>query len=1061
MEREIFESSALKTVSETPTSTDRLEGSYPVEKLSAVPDAEWKDRVTGIPTEAVETAKALCDPNDTSLKDLITALDHREKDFRNHPTGPIDMGQVNSYLDTVYGKDTTGNSLKSVVDTPALSTADFEKMVSGSTDPAIKQTILKDTIKLALATGSPREVNSLMKSLETGKLSLITAGGNLTTSGKLLLESALALKSNVYTTSTGINVSPVLKTEVKNFIEAPKDPAKKTAFGTFMSAKHLNATPATITATAGAIKTTEWETKVKKGKDDAAKTLFKGIFNTTSGALKSMAPSMRGIVARELSSLNKTPFVMLGKQLNEISEIAKIARGTKALNEKVKDIDLRLNNDVTKKNLGELQETVDANVSLENPKHKEVLARRSVEILNQIAKDKGFDLTALRTPWNKTWEEEFRNATTAINTDGNIMPVADLLGRVAIFSEKKELRDQAEKELKTLLTSLLLHQGANKEDVLKKIQDTAPGSYGTEMKKLFTDTNAGNLGANPENTSVQLAALVFSRLENIEYYRKINNKAANTRTPEEAAQLEFLISRLHNSDGSVFDVTKTVNPAQFNERQQEQIGDQFQRELQANAIAEALGLNANDPKVAEIMAMTKPGEVMATENNKFNRINNSENLRKVGIAGIAAAGAVMAFTPGLAPIGAAILIGTGIAKIGLVVKNVIESSKRIGFKQTMKNMWTGFKDSITYLFDKEHTVKEKLVYGAAFLASAGRMFLPGVGSAIYSVVEAGAAWGSEKHLSDQRKHVAAEIAGIRSVMENTNYATTSGRTVNAVNVWNEYKTRRASLLEEKRAEAIRTGQPTRPLESYSDKEVLAVITENKYKADPDANKEKDFLEVMNVVVTKQEAVKEMNEKYNKAAGMWGAVFAGSMVGALVGGAARITVGAINAHPTQNPTENPENPQNPTNPENPTNPNPTNPSGPTEPTQPVNEGGVLLRNGRVYLPGDAMDGQPGFPASQTTLEGGINNYNNYDYGAYDMAAWKLDQDLVANGITRPELDKLGDLGIHRLAYNYTQEILGGNPTPDLSAELQQLGTPEALSLAEKVAPGNLNLGQPGL
>jgi hypothetical protein len=105
----------------------------------------------------------------------------------------------------------------------------------------------------------------------------------------------------------------------------------------------------------------------------------------------------------------------------------------------------------------------------------------------------------------------------------------------------------------------------------------------------------------------------------------------------------------------------------------------------------------------------------------------------------------------------------------------------------------------------------------------------------------------------------------------------------------------------------------------------------------------------------------------------------------------------------------------------------------------------------------MDGQPGAPASQNLLPGGADNYNNYTKGAYEMAAWKLDQDLVAHGISRAELDKLSTYGIHKLAYNYTQEIMNGNSSPSLETELQQLGTPEALSLASKVAPV-ANLGR---
>ena len=99
----------------------------------------------------------------------------------------------------------------------------------------------------------------------------------------------------------------------------------------------------------------------------------------------------------------------------------------------------------------------------------------------------------------------------------------------------------------------------------------------------------------------------------------------------------------------------------------------------------------------------------------------------------------------------------------------------------------------------------------------------------------------------------------------------------------------------------------------------------------------------------------------------------------------------------------------------------------------------------------MNGQPGYPASQNILPGGADNYNNYNNGAYEMAAWKLDQDLVAHGISRVELDKLSNYGIHKLAYNYTQEIMNGNSTPNLETELQQLGTPEALALASKIAP----------
>jgi hypothetical protein len=892
-EREVIFDRSLKDsnpTAEVPFTPSKLEGEVKPDLLSTTTDAVWKDRVEGVVNESIETASSLCDPSDTELNELSTLLTDRDKDFKSGTPSVVDTTKVDKYVSKIYGKNTSGEELNTLIDRAIVTNDALRGIIDVSGDRSTKRAFLKDSIKLALATGSPREVNMLLKGLKSGEISLKTRSGNLTTPAKLLLSTANLLENNQYTTASGHSVQHKIKSEIRNHIEDPRDTTKKTAFQNAVS----GISKIKVTSTPDQIKTTEWICKTSGENKDKSNKLFKGLLNRSSGPLLSMSSGTRDVIEEELSTFNKTPLDKLNGQIKTIKEITAIAKdSTKSANVKIKDIETKLNDRNTRKELGNIFETIDANISIENPKHKEALARRSVEMLNQIVEANNVELANLSTPWNTTWEEEFRKATVRLNEDGNIMKAADLLGRVAIFGPRADLRKTAEKELQTLLVSLLIHQGQSRDKVLDILKNSTPATYGAEMKKLFTDTTSG-LGLNPDNTSVSLASTIFQRLDSISYFKSINNKTGQT--AKEVGQIGVLTTRLHNSEGSVFDINKDVDPDNFSPSDLEKIGDSLQELVQKDAIAEVLDLENNDPLVAEIIGMSSPSGILETENRKFNRINKSEMIRKAGAAGMFATGIVLSTNPATAPIGVGILAATTIVKGVGAIRNIVQSSRRIGFPKTIRNLVKGIGKSFTFLFDKERTTTEKATYLGSAALGAARMLLPGIGSAVYSIAEAGAVIGSEAHLSKIRKDTALEVAALKVMINSTSFRVpnnASGSMVNVPQIWKEYKIRRDALLEIKRREAIQSGENVKPIDSYSDREVLEIIKDEKFKAGPHPNTEADFIATMEELITRQETIKKLNEKYNKAAGLWGAAFAGHFVGNILGGIGKVAYNKFN------------------------------------------------------------------------------------------------------------------------------------------------------------------------
>ncbi len=110
--------------------------------------------------------------------------------------------------------------------------------------------------------------------------------------------------------------------------------------------------------------------------------------------------------------------------------------------------------------------------------------------------------------------------------------------------------------------------------------------------------------------------------------------------------------------------------------------------------------------------------------------------------------------------------------------------------------------------------------------------------------------------------------------------------------------------------------------------------------------------------------------------------------------------------------------------------------------------VIVKDGKVDLPGSAWDGNWASGPDQTTLPGGAENFSNYAGSVQQMAPFKLDHDLVGAGITKPELlDNLGTSGVHQLLNRYVSEILSGNTSPDLAKVLEGLN-PEAAKVLLK-------------
>lgn len=115
-------------------------------------------------------------------------------------------------------------------------------------------------------------------------------------------------------------------------------------------------------------------------------------------------------------------------------------------------------------------------------------------------------------------------------------------------------------------------------------------------------------------------------------------------------------------------------------------------------------------------------------------------------------------------------------------------------------------------------------------------------------------------------------------------------------------------------------------------------------------------------------------------------------------------------------------------------------------------GILVRNGRVDLPGSAWDGNLGGAPAQDTLPGGALNHSNFTGGIHEMAPYQADLDLASAGLTRQQvLDNLGTTGAHQLENAYLNAIRSGNTDPNLIDILTKMGSEGAknlLSLIQK-------------
>ncbi len=109
--------------------------------------------------------------------------------------------------------------------------------------------------------------------------------------------------------------------------------------------------------------------------------------------------------------------------------------------------------------------------------------------------------------------------------------------------------------------------------------------------------------------------------------------------------------------------------------------------------------------------------------------------------------------------------------------------------------------------------------------------------------------------------------------------------------------------------------------------------------------------------------------------------------------------------------------------------------------------VLVRNGHVDLPGSAWN-QNLAGHSTGNLPGGAENFSNYTGGWHEMAPRMLENDLIQNGLSRPQLlEKLGTEGTHRLLNAYLSQIQAGTANPDLITTLQGMNTQGAQELIQ--------------
>lgn len=120
--------------------------------------------------------------------------------------------------------------------------------------------------------------------------------------------------------------------------------------------------------------------------------------------------------------------------------------------------------------------------------------------------------------------------------------------------------------------------------------------------------------------------------------------------------------------------------------------------------------------------------------------------------------------------------------------------------------------------------------------------------------------------------------------------------------------------------------------------------------------------------------------------------------------------------------------------------------PLPPIENMPSDGVLVRNGRVDLPGSAWDGNLGNAPTQG-LPNGVLNHSNFVGGATEMGAFNLESALQGSGVTRTMLtNNLQTNEIHRLL-----NIFQSNPSISLNNALQSINTEGARNLLSIITP----------
>ncbi len=108
-------------------------------------------------------------------------------------------------------------------------------------------------------------------------------------------------------------------------------------------------------------------------------------------------------------------------------------------------------------------------------------------------------------------------------------------------------------------------------------------------------------------------------------------------------------------------------------------------------------------------------------------------------------------------------------------------------------------------------------------------------------------------------------------------------------------------------------------------------------------------------------------------------------------------------------------------------------------------GILVKGGRVELPGSAWDGNLATKPLGNLSNGALNS-SNYTGGATNMGAFNLESALQSNGVTETLLrNNLQTPEIHRLL-----NIFVSNPSTDLSTALQSLNSEGAKTILEAIS-----------